>query len=219
MKVIALTGRAGSGKDTAAALLQFMTASGMATHSILIDSLMKDYQAMPFSTWNPSGPVSHHFHVFKFAWPVYQVIGILLNRSPDEIMSDSTFKNKVQYQGLTGRQLLQKIGTECFRDVLGESVWCDVMHKNLVQDIPGAIISDLRFTNEAEFLKKHHNAVIIKLVGRNNGTPQDHPSESQIDSITPDYTILNDKGYEYLAWQLEKVCKKLNILNAKYTWK
>lgn len=219
MKVIALTGRAGSGKDTAAALLQFMTASRMAIHSIPIDSLMKDYQAMPFSTWNPSGPVSHHFHVFKFAWPVYQILGILLHRNPDDIMMDKSFKNKVQKWGFTGRQLLQKVGAECFRDVIGSDVWCDVMKPNLQQDIPGAIISDLRYPNEHEFLN-NYDTVVIRLIGRNSDTPTDHSSEALIDSIVPDCIVDNSRdNYLHLAQQLEAICKGLNILNAKYTWK
>jgi hypothetical protein len=223
MKVIALTGRAGSGKDTAAAFIQLMTATRTAIVPISIEEFVQDYAVMPFSTWNPTGPCSEHFHVHKFAWPVYQIAGIILGRNPDDLMLDRNFKTSIQYKGLTGRQLLQKIGTECFRDVLGTSVWCDIMDSTLSKersrDTPGVIISDLRFINEDVFLDEKHEAIIIKLVGRDNGTPTDHPSEAQIDSIKPAYTVHNDGDYKDLAMQLETICQRLKILNAKYTWK
>lgn len=215
MKVIALTGRAGSGKDTAAGILQFLTCEGVTRKPFDLEEFVPFYTKQPFHFNEGNGT----FHVFKFAWPVYKMVGILLHRNPDDLMRDKSFKNTVQKWGLTGRQLLQKVGTECFRDVIGSDVWCDVMEPNLQQDIPGAIISDLRFVNEAEFLKTKHDAVIIKLVGRNNGTSTDHPSEAQIDSIKHTYTVANDGNYKDLAMQLEIICFSLKILNAKYTWK
>ena len=224
MKVIALTGRAGSGKDTAAYLFQLFTTK---THLVPLGEdafkeMMGKYANQPFSRLNVTergNPVIGHFHIHKFAWPVYQVAGILLNRNPDGIISDPTFKNKVQKWGLTGRELLQKIGTECFRDVISTEIWIDVMRERLKEAAPGVIISDLRFVNEALFLREEYNATIFKVLGRSSGVPTTHPSESAIDGLDCHDVIYNDGSYTQLAKNVAEICRNLNILNCKNDWK
>lgn len=224
MKVIALTGRAGSGKDTAARILQLLTAKTNLFEIREEDfpELMADFDALPFSEINmtPRGSlVKNHFHIHKFAWPVYRIVGILLNRDPDKIILDPTFKNKVQQWGLTGRQLLQKVGTECFRDVISTEVWVDVMREHLRTEAPGVIISDLRFPNEGQFLKEEHDAFIVHIHGRDSGLPTNHVSESGLVNIPADISIPNTGSYSDLMKQLSNVCSYLGILNCKYTWK
>lgn len=224
MKVIALTGRAGSGKDTAAFMLQLLTTR---THLKSLDEsdmveFLEGYSRHSFSELNVNSqgdPALAHFHIHKFAWPVYRIVGILLNRDPDEIMRDPTFKNKIQAWGLTGRQLLQKVGTECFRDVISTEVWIDIMRERLKAPAPGVVISDCRFPNEGEFLKKECDSFIIHLHGRDSGTATEHRSESNIENVPADVSIPNTGSYIDLLNQLSNVCSYLGILKCQYTWK
>lgn len=215
MKVIALTGRAGSGKDTAAAMLQILT--GVAWPHVYSDGAINSdtstYQVYNTDNWS----------VKKFAYPVYHIAAILVGRDVEDIMTDPNFKSQVQAWGLTGRQLLQKIGTECFREVIGTTIWIDIMHRTLDQlkstGTSGVIISDTRFLNEAAFLEFKWDAIIIKLGGRDGGIDVTHQSESEISSIIPAYLIDNSGNYVDLMDGLAEICKELNIFNCKYTWK
>lgn len=217
MKVIALTGRAGSGKDTAAKALQILTGAidPVPGYKFIAEDLLS-------VEWNKQ-LAPHDWTVRKFAYPVYQIAAILVGRHVNDIISDYNFKNQVQAWGLTGRQLLQKIGTECFREVLGTTIWIDIMHRTLGQlksaGTSGVIISDLRFLNEAAFLEFNWDATIIKLGGRNGNVETIHQSESEISDIVPAYLVDNSSSYIDLMDGLAEICKELNIFNCKYTWK
>jgi energy-coupling factor transporter ATP-binding protein EcfA2 len=224
MKVIALTGRAGSGKDTAAQLLQVLTGLVQPYYGDVENGVMdisrhldryKDY-GYKFHTETEDWPV------LKFAYPVYQIVAVLVGRDVDNIMGDPNFKNQVQAWGLTGRQLLQKVGTECFREVIGTTVWIDIMQRTLDRFkyavTSGVIISDLRFLNEAGFIDRI-GGTIIKIGGRDAGVPGIHQSESEISDIVPSYLLDNSGNYVDLMDGLALICKELNIFNCKYTWK
>jgi energy-coupling factor transporter ATP-binding protein EcfA2 len=224
MKVIALTGVAGSGKDTAAQLLQVLTGLvqpyyGDVENGVIdISRHLDRYKDYGYKVHRET----EDWAVLKFAYPVYQVAAVLLGQHVDDIMEDPNFKNQVQAWDLTGRQLLQKVGTECFREVIGTTVWIDIMQRTLDQlkyaGTTGAIISDLRFLNEAKFLTDH-GATIIKMTGRDSGVPATHQSESEIDQIIAPYNVHNTGSYAALMDILADLCRHLNIFNCKYTWK
>lgn len=215
MKVIALTGRAGSGKDTAGQLLQFLTDKTDwigEVHPVRVEDLL----------WKDVFTAGNDFctyQIAKFAYPVYQIVAIILGRPVDAILLDPNFKNTVQYRGLTGRQLLQKVGTECFREVLGKHVWADVMHEHLNNlaklDVEGVFITDLRFLNEHEVIKSW-NGTTIRLDGRDSGVLTDHPSESELEKIPWDVRIDNSLDLPHLFKELEDFCRVDSILNNQY---
>lgn len=224
MKVIALTGRAGSGKDTAAQLLQYMLTDSMRGETVQesVKDVLSDYDKKIFSIYNEVSD----YHILKFAWPVYQIVGILLGRDPEELMLSKSFKTDVQYNGLTGRQLLQKVGTECFRNVLGDRIWLDVMDRELRRlsklhqaGVEGVIISDLRFINEGVFAHNDWHAIIIKLVGRDAGVDTSHPSESEMEKIQPAHVLSNHTSIVDLANNLAILCYETQLTTNKYLWK
>lgn len=223
MKVIAITGRAGSGKDTAARCIQVLTGQVDPYYSV---SGLIDLHPFLNIEWQNGLQLPEHitdWPVLKFAYPVYQIAAIIVGREVDDIMADPKFKNQIQLYGLTGRELLQKIGTECFREVLSTDIWIQVMDRKLKQlesaGLTGVIISDLRFVNECHFLEEMWRATIVKMVGRESGVPITHQSESELDSISGIHHIHNTGSYTGLMNILSDFCKHLNIHNCKYTWK
>ena len=68
----------------------------------------------------------------------------------------------------------------------------------LVGDTSNLIISDCRFPNEAKAIKEC-GGIIIKVVRDGVTTGDTHQSETQIDEIEPDYTLLNDTTLENLV--------------------
>ena len=74
---------------------------------------------------------------------------------------DEVFKIKSP----TTRDLLQKTGTENGRMIFGENIWCDmtlawITHLSNTCDLTRWVITDVRFPNELDFIKKHGGKVI-----------------------------------------------------------
>ncbi len=91
------------------------------------------------------------------------------------------------------RRLLQDLGTEAGRAILGENVWVDAAFR-VVDEIPGpVVITDVRFPNEADAVDhwSHYNGDRFGQVRTHGllvrvtrpGLPEDdlHPSETALD--------------------------------------
>lgn len=107
----------------------------------------------------------HNFEELTFAHYLKQIIVQVFNVE-DKYVYDPEFKKVIIPQlNVTGRELMQKIGTELFRHELhkqlpqltltGNSIWIHA----LVEDIKGysvdtnIVVSDCRFQNEYDILK------------------------------------------------------------------
>lgn len=88
------------------------------------------------------------------------------------------------------RQLLQRLGTEAGRNVLGENIWVDTAMRGLE---PGRryVFSDVRFPNEAQAIKDAGGR-IARVWRTGYGPINAHPSETALDSWLPDVTLIND---------------------------
>lgn len=118
-----------------------------------------------------------------------------------------------QYNKTIGESL-QKIGTELFRDTFDKDIWVkslfnDELYKKL-EDGRIIVIPDVRFVNEADYILSQ-GGYLIRLEGdplkvRENSTRDlNHVSEINLDGYK-DFTkvIYNDKGIEDLN---QKVCE------------
>lgn len=238
MKVVALTGRAGSGKDTAALGIRMLTGS-------LDPSWLMSMEGCPISgpnrhvvdlkeffdtSWpNDSTNPNRRWKMWKFSYPVYQIAAVLTGHDPDkaEDLMTSAFKDSYWKIGLddvemTGREILQKIGDEGGRQVFGETVWLHRMDqklKELAKDHEGVIITDCRYPNEGHFLEERWGATIIGMKGRDSGVSQSHSSENQVAHVRTHWIADNSRSYTHLMVQLQYFCTELKISNHTYTWK
>lgn len=88
------------------------------------------------------------------------------------------------------RRLLQRLGTEAGRNVLGDSIWVDTLKKK-AGAFSRIVIPDVRFPNEATTV--HELGGVIWRVNRPGaGIGLTHASESEIDNIVPDEVINNN---------------------------
>ena len=98
-----------------------------------------------------------------------------------------------------GRKLLQLIGTEVGREYMPD-IWIRYLMMRAQESIDITqkeknviIIDDLRFNNEAEWLKEYYASSIIKVEDAIEGrTGVDHISEKGIDSKYIDFNVFND---------------------------
>ena len=127
---------------------------------------------------------------------------------------------------MTVRDLLQKLGTEAMRDGLHENVWVNSLFSDYVDiwhgldtfnnwfEMPKWIITDTRFPNEADAIKKH-DGILIRVVRPNQavtmGMP--HPSETALDDYKFDYEIVNDGSLEDLIEKVRVILLDTKILS------
>lgn len=186
MYKIALCGKANTGKNTTGEIIQKELAS---YHNI--DSL------------------NHKF--FAFADPIKEIAKTMFPKiKKNHLYGPSKFRNTViegakdkEGNPLTIRRLLLDIGTEVGRAYC-DSVWLNNMGERLIKaeryNKQAAIITDVRFKNEFDWLKGL-GFFLIK-VERENETKIAHISETNQDLIKNsdyDFTINNNGNLEELV--------------------
>lgn len=195
--IISITGKIGSGKDTAANLIQLLT---------------------PYYKWQNK----------KFAGKLKD-IAELITGIPKIKFESQEFKQQ-QMPGdwnMTYREFLQKIGTDAMRTGLHENVWVNALFSDYIAEVvtvgtsefdliekdqlPYWIITDCRFPNELEAVKKH-GGITIK-IERHSDNPNFHISETALDDYTGwNYVIDNNGSIEDLKNQLLHVLESENII-------
>ena len=87
------------------------------------------------------------------------------------------------------RALLQRVGTDAGRNVLGDNVWVDAVMRDLPQR--PVVFTDVRFPNEAKAIQDAGGAVVrITRPGFTPG-PDAHISETALDNFRFDYHVSN----------------------------
>jgi len=141
--------------------------------------------------------------IMSFAWPLKQVCGVVFELT-DEEMNDPALKEKPidRWPFESPRKLLQKVGTDMFRQHYPE-VWVQSLKSRITQCHGKNIaITDVRFGNEAKALREI-GAYIVKVIRPSNGDSNDaHPSEIEMDAIEPDASIFNDGSKELLQTRM-----------------
>jgi hypothetical protein len=88
-----------------------------------------------------------------------------------------------RYWQMTPRAILQRAGTECFRDVFGKDFWVKCLFRELTvaTKYHFALITDVRFMSEVEAIKKA-NGYLIRVDRPLIYDPitDDHPSEQEL---------------------------------------
>lgn len=100
------------------------------------------------------------------------------------------------------RRLLQVIGTEVGRQILGENCWVDIVNRKIKEDDSNnPIITDLRFENEQQYVQKKYGFIVqITRPDNPDSIAATHASEQFVP--TPDFVINNDGSLETLEKQV-----------------
>lgn len=161
VKLIGITGYAGSGKDTVGLIIM---------HNLF---------------WFVN---KNSCSIQKFAAKVKEVASVLTGVDAIKF-DDQEFKKAYNpLFGMTNRELLQKIGTEALRDHLHPDVWIKSLFKDYNPSKNIWIITDVRFPNEYQAIKER-GGVIIRKYGPDDNIPMVHESESYINTIPADLSI------------------------------
>lgn len=193
--VIGISGKIGSGKDTLAGIIA------------------KNMQLVRSVRGHTKTEIYKKFFAYKLKCVVELLTGITMTMVDEITYSEPVFDYTQEQKNIylpeydmTLGTMLQKVGTDAIRNNIHLDSWIlalftDIQHTNN-NDV--WLITDVRFKNEAESVKKH-NGYLIRIDGdpmdvRKNSTRDlNHISETDLDDYDKfDFTISNDGTLEDL---------------------
>lgn len=107
------------------------------------------------------------------------------------------------------RRLLQVLGTDFGRTMLGDDVWIKLALRDVRQD-ERIVISDVRFPNEAEAIKKLSGSV-WRINRHNHTAVNGHKSEHAMDNYMFNHVIYNDGTLDDLSDEVFMLARELNL--------
>lgn len=161
---------------------------------------------------------THNYSRYAFANPLKKAVQKMFSLSDDEVKEENK-ENIIERWGMSFRKMLQLVGTEVARS-LRDDIWIKnaefkYLHlkwveKNIGKDlIKGMIITDVRFENEAKWIRENGGQVWFverDCVPENVGVTN-HKSESGIEKQEGDITITNNSTFELLYQKINKNLK------------
>ena len=196
--IIALSGKFRSGKDTVAQMISLkLISKNIVTRRVAFADSLKEI--VEIITGEKRSIVNGKY----FSYPVYD-------------FTEKQKNNFLDGWGLTLGTMLQKLGTDVLRDGFNKQIWINCVI-NKIKDLPPeeiVIITDVRFKNELEMLKRK-GCVCIRIEGdpikaaEESTRNKQHQSETDLDDMVFDYHIVNDGS-------LEDLDKKINIIVDKF---
>ena len=179
MAIIGLVGFIGSGKGTAGDILK-----DLGFIPVSFAGLVKDVTAVMFD------------------WPRHLLEGDtdesrLFRETPDAYWSSK------QGYDFTPREALQKIGTECGRDVFHTDFWILALEKKLDKN-KNYVITDVRFPNEMDWITKT-GGFVFEIQRGNNPVWYDKLTDTLFDRNKAEYMSTFNIHYSEWAWVGEEV--------------
>ncbi len=139
----------------------------------------------------------HDFTRYAFAGPIKRMIEAGFGLTPDIWDDREKKEQEIEWLGRSPRYLAQTIGTEWGRELVHADLWlllaeqARCRHDNL-------IITDVRFDNEAQWIKEHGGHV-VSIEARGMAVDnQKHASEGGVHPAYIDITVRNTGTIEHL---------------------
>lgn len=225
--IIGLSGYMGCGKDTVGQMIIDMTM--IKSHRMVEDEFGRPmYDKNKNAITHPNYP---RFKVVKFAAKLKQVAALMTGHTAEDYESqefkaadlppewnydralhgdDMLQENKYwETVPMTGREFLQRLGTDAVRDNVHANAWVNALFADYIAE-QNWIITDCRFTNEAEAIKSKGGVMIrVDRFQKAHTSLGLHPSETGLDGWNFDYRIKNDGTLEELKLKTKEVLKAM----------
>ena len=150
------------------------------------------------------------FSKASFADPIKQM-GYALGLTHEQLYGDLKDTHDDNF-GATPRKILQTLGTEWGRESIHPDIWVRAMSLKLQNLFDGGfVMPDVRFANEANFVRQ--NGVLIHITGRfDNGDSQveAHVSEAGLPVKPGDIPVRNDSDLEAMYLRLDIALRHVN---------
>lgn len=110
-------------------------------------------------------------------------------------------ENEIPLFGRSVRYIMQTLGTEWGRELIHPDIWVKLAECVLFERGERMIISDVRFDNEADFIREH-GGVILHVTRTDARKIEPHASEAGIRMSSMDLYVANDGTIDMLYTQL-----------------
>lgn len=136
--------------------------------------------------------INHGFTQLAYADPIRDALELGLGIESHYLREDK--EAIIPWLGVSGRKLMQTLGTEWGRDLIRLDLWRVMLHRRLTtlaEESDRFVISDLRFHNEADWLRTLPGARIWHLERPNAAPVRAHASEDGIPFMNGDSILVN----------------------------
>ena len=179
--IIGLCGSCGAGKDTVGDIL----ASEYGFIKLSFATALKDVVSIIFS------------------WPREMLEGATPESRIWRETVDVFWSEKTKIEGFTPRKALQIVGTNLLRNQLYKDIWIDIVENKITKIIETnpeskIVITDCRFDNEINLIRKFSNAHIFQVR---------RPNHTITEDINYDFVIQNDNSIEDLKIRISYLLK------------
>ena len=188
MKLLGLSGYARSGKDTA-------------------------YELLREDGWQR---ISFAEPMRKFLYALNPIVGMEHTVGSSLKLQEVRVQKVIDTYGWDGyktspygtemRELMQRLGTACGREILGANIWVDTALNNLPNG--RYVVTDCRFLNEAEAIRDSEGWV-VRINRKGIGPANEHVSETGLDGYEFDAVVNNDSSLEEFKGELKKIVEKI----------
>ena len=147
-----------------------------------------------------------------FADPMRQAL-MIINPRLDSITRVSDFVGDygwdVAKKNPEVRRLLQVLGTDFGRKMLGDDVWINIALSGIKSE-DKIVISDVRYPNEAQAIKNLSGS-LWRINRHNHSAVNGHTSEHAMDNYMFNHVIYNDGTLDDLSDEVFMLAKELNL--------
>ncbi len=154
----------------------------------------------------------HRFERYAFALPLKEACRAMFGFTKEQL-EDRVLKETIDpFWNFAPRRAMQLLGTEYGRNMLRDDLWIKraelEVEKNL-KNGHGTIITDVRFENEAGWVRSRSDAILIyiEVPGLVRDERYNHASEAGISRAPTDIIVINDKslGIQHLHSKLNEL--------------
>jgi hypothetical protein len=133
----------------------------------------------------------HARYRYSFADPIKAMLAVGLGVDFNDPYWQTRKETPIPAFGKSPRQLMQTLGTEWGRQQVSDSLWIVLAKERLLQNGPGMVIADVRFDNEAEFVRSV-GGVVLHVVRQGAEAVAVHASEGGVARMPADKVLINE---------------------------
>lgn len=146
----------------------------------------------------------YNYERYSFAQPLKDALNVMLDLDPLD-WSTHLKEQKLDWLGVSPRQLAQTLGTEWGRDIIHPDIWLKIAGRRLERmNAKKVVIIDCRFENEAAWVRAR-GGQLWHIRGRRKDGVNPHVSESGVALADGDIEVDNSGEVFALYEQIDRL--------------